>query len=245
MMTGCGQGQFIAAVETEDKINLLQKGNYYGHPNAKRAAVHNDTRQCVWRHPTMTPDSVDFTAPLLVMKSSSDGIIEYQADHFDGQLRGNLIASKYTDGLFRVVLTTNGLSVVPQSVQAIPLVGDWGLSVTQAPNGNLLEVRLPSNSIYHHKPVEEPSTELKVASVFPTRGSNTGGTSLFIYGSNLDSGTGLVVKVGGKKCALISVTLTMIECTLPGGSNGNVNIDVTSSIGTYTFKKGYRYISGF
>jgi IPT/TIG domain len=245
MMTGCGAGQFISAVETEDKINLLRKGKYYGHPNAKRAAVDNDPRQCVWRNPSTTPDSADFAAPLLIMKSSTDGIIEYQADHFEGQLRGNLIASKYTDGLFRVVLTTNGLSVVPQSIQALPLVGDWGLSVAQAPNGNLIEVRLPSNSIYYHKPIEGPTTEVKVASVFPTRGSNTGGSILYIYGSNLDNGTGLTVIVGGKKCELLAVASTHVECKLPGGANGNVDVVVTSSAGTYTFKKGFRYISGF
>jgi glucose/arabinose dehydrogenase len=93
MMTGCNPGKFIAAVETADKINLLQKGKFYGQPNAKRAAVDNDPRQCVWQHPS-TPTSANFTGPLLMMKSSTNGIIEYEADSFDGQLRGNLIASK-------------------------------------------------------------------------------------------------------------------------------------------------------
>ena len=107
-MTGCGPNQWIPAVETGDKINLLVQGNYYGAPNAKRAAVHNDTRQCVWRD-TTGPSTSSFTAPLIIMPSSTDGIIEYQADHFDGQLRGNLITFKYTGGLFRVILTLDGL----------------------------------------------------------------------------------------------------------------------------------------
>ena len=119
-MTGCGPTQFMPAVETSDKINLLEKGKYYGMPNAKRAAADNDTRQCVWQNPT-GPGTSSFTAPLIIMPSSTDGIIEYQADHFDGQLRGNLIASKYLDGLYRVILTPDGLGVVSQSVPPIPL----------------------------------------------------------------------------------------------------------------------------
>jgi IPT/TIG domain len=243
MMTGCEPGQFITAVETEDKINLLQAQNYYGHPNAKRAKVDNDPRQCVWRNPTST--SPDYTAPLLIAKSSTDGIIEYQADHFDRQLRGNLIASKYTDGLFRIILSPDGLAVVPQSIPAIPLVGDWGLDVTQAPNGNLIEVRLPTNNLYYHKPVEAATTELRVVSVFPRRGPNAGGTNLNIYGVNLNSGTSLTVTVGGSNCPVQTITSGKIICTLPGGANGNVDVAVSSSAGSYIYQKGYRYISGF
>lgn len=244
MMVGCGTDQFITAVETEDKINLLQKGNYYGHPNKKRALVDNDPRQCTWRNPTTT-NSADFTAPLLIARSSMDGIIEYQADHFDSQLRGNLIVSKYTDGLYRVILSDDGLGVIPQSVPAIGLIGDGGLDVTQAPNGNLIEVRLPMNSIYYHTPVEAATTALKVLSVFPRRGPNTGGTKLNIYGVNL-KGSGLAVTVGGRSCPIgLIKTTTRLTCTLPGGINGNADVVVTSIIGTYTFKKGYRYISGF
>ena len=239
-MTGCGPTQFIPGVDTEDKINLLVQGKYYGSPNAKRAAKDNDTRQCVWRDPT-GPSTSSFTAPLILMKSSTDGIIEYQADHFDGQLRGNLITSKYTDGLFRVILTPDGLAVAPESVPPIPLVGDDGLSVTQAPNGNLIDVRLGTNSLYYHKPNEAPTTALKVKAVFPQRGGQAGGNKLSVYGINF--GASPIVTVGGKNCSVLPKSATMIECTVPGGS-GTVNVIVSSSAGTYTFQKGYRYITG-
>jgi IPT/TIG domain/Glucose / Sorbosone dehydrogenase len=242
MMVGCG-GQYITAVETEDKINLLQEGKYYGHPNAKRASVDNDPRQCTWRNPTSS-NSINFTAPLLNARSSMNGIIEYKADHFDAQLRGNLIASKYTDGLFRIILTDDGLGVIPQSVPALELIGDSGLDVCQAPNGNLIEVRLPTNSLFYHRPVEAATTKIKILSVFPHRGPNTGGTKLNIYGVNL-SGKNLAVKIGGKSCPIVTKTTTKLTCTIPGGTNGIVDVVVSSSTGTYTFLKGYRYISGF
>ena len=244
-MTGCGAGNFVSAVETEDKINLLQNGKYYGQPNAKRAAVDNDPRQCVWRNPTTTPISENFTAPLLMMKASTDGIVEYQADHFEGQLRGNLITSKYTDGLFRVVLTEDGLNVVAESLQALPLVGDWGLDVTQAPNGNLIEVRLPSNALYYHKPVEEITSQIRITSVFPCRGGNAGGSVIHIYGGNLDYGSNVTFSVGGNICQVQTLTATLATCTVPGGAKGRVDVTVFSEAGSYTFKKGYRYISGF
>ena len=245
MMTGCEAGNFISAIETEDKVNLLQNGKYYGQPNAKRATVNNDPRQCVWRDPATTPTSADFAAPLLMMKASTNGIVEYQADHFDGQLRGNLVASKYTDGLFRVVLTDDGLNVVPESLQALPLVGDWGLDVTQAPNGNLIEVRLPSNALYYHKPVEAITPQIRIVAVFPSRGSNAGGSSLYVYGVNLDSGPNVTVTIGYKICQLQTVSATIVTCILPGGENGRVDVAISSEAGSYTFEKGYRYISGF
>jgi IPT/TIG domain len=240
MMAGCGAGQFIPDVQTEDKINLLIKGKFYGHPNAKRAAAQNDPRQCYW-HSANSPSDASYTAPLIIMSSSTDGIIEYQADHFDGQLRGNLIAAKYGGGLKRVILTSDGLGVIPESDPALPVVGDGGLSVTQAPDGTLIEVRYPQNTVFYNKPSEATTTALKVNSVFPRRGGLAGGTKLSVYGVNFSANS--TVKVGSSNCPVVSTTATKIVCTLPGGS-GTVDIVVTGSAGTYTFKKGYRYIKG-
>jgi len=240
MATGCGVGEFMPDVETEDKINLLVQGGYYGHPNPKRAAVDNDPRQCVWRSP-FEPSDADFTAPLLRVPASTDGIIEFVTDHFDGQLRGNLIASKYQDGLLRVILTPDGTSVIQQSDPALPLVGDDGLDVAQAPDGTLVDARVGSNAIYYHKPVEPPTTDMVVKGVFPTRGSQVGNSTLDIYGINF-SGTP-IVSVGGSNCPVTSVSSTKIECTLPGGT-GTVDIVVTLGPETSTFNNGYRYITG-
>jgi len=87
MLKGCN-GQQISDAWEGDKINLLEKGNYYGHPNRKRG--EKDPRQCVWRS-QHEPSGSGFTAPLLKTQSSTVGIVEFQSDHFDGQLRGNLI----------------------------------------------------------------------------------------------------------------------------------------------------------
>jgi len=74
MAKGCN-GQQVDDIEEEDKLNLIEQGNYYGHPNLKRG-------ECVWRSQE-EPSDESYTAPLLILPSSSDGIIEFQSDHFE------------------------------------------------------------------------------------------------------------------------------------------------------------------
>ena len=123
MMTGCQPGESKPDVTEGDKINLLVKGGYYGTPNRIRALATNDTRQCVWRS-QYEPSGEGYTAPILNTLSSTDGLIEFHGDHFEKQLRGNLIAAKYQGSLLRIILTPNGRGVIPQSDPAILLTPD-------------------------------------------------------------------------------------------------------------------------
>lgn len=246
MLTGCGPNQFIADVETEDKINLLVKGGYYGHPNPKRASANNEPRQCVWRNPS-EPSDAGYTEPLVIIKSSTDGIIEWQTDHFDGQLRGNLITSKYYDGMHRVVLTPNGQSVIPESNPPLSLgVGDNGLDLCQSPSGVLIEARPGENALYFHKPNEPPPTDptaVVVKGVFPRRGSLAGGSKLSVYGINLAANGQPTVTVGTAACPVVTWSNTKVVCTLPGGID-TVSVSVQSGAAQSTFENGYRYVSG-
>jgi IPT/TIG domain len=244
MKTGCTESQFAPDIQTDDRIYLLKMGKYYGHPNPLRAAVDNDPRQCIFRGPTdVTTDS--FEGPLATLFSSADGIIEYEADHFDRQLRHNLIVSRYKNGLFRVILAPNGLSIIPESIPPIPIVGNSGLDLTQAPNGNLIEVRLLTSSLFVHAPKETATTALQIAAVWPRRGGQAGGNKLAIYGRNLGTITSSTVSVGGKNCPIVTAAVTSIVCTLPGGTAGStVSVIVTGVAGTYIFERGYRYIAG-
>ena len=243
-MTGCGENEFIEDAEEDDRINLIQKGKYYGHPNPIRAMIDNDPRQCVWRKPT-DPTSAAHERALTTLFPSADGIIEYEADFFDKQLRHNLIVSRYKNGLFRAILSRDGKSIIPDSTPLIPLVGAAGLDVTMAPNGNLVEVRLSSNSLGVHVAKEAASKVLQVKSIFPRRGGQAGGTKLTIYGINLGNNTSTTVTVGQRSCPVSLATTTSIECIVPGGVSGTVDVLVNGTAGSYTFQRGYRYISGF
>jgi IPT/TIG domain/Glucose / Sorbosone dehydrogenase len=242
MKVGCGPSDLLTDQQREDKLVRLIKDKYYGHPNPKRATVLQDPRQCVWRNPT-EPTSANYQSPIGVVLSSATGIIEYQADHFNGQLRGNLIHVKYKKELLRTVLSEDGLTANPLTLPGLTLLGQNGLDVAQAPNGNLIEVRYTTSSLFLSQPLESATAAIRVGSVFPTRGSLAGGTTLRVYGLNF--GTSATVTVGGISCPIVgAVTNTFLQCTLPGRPEGLYDIAVTAIAGTYTFQKGYRYITG-
>lgn len=244
---GCDESDILFDQQREDKLVLIKENKYFGHPNPKRASHDNDSRQCVWHNPTESSSS-EYQAPIGVLLSSATGMIEYKSDHFDKQLRNNLIHAKFKSRLYRSVIMSDG-DVHPLSLPGIPLLGGAGLDVTQAPNGNLIEVRYVANKIFVSRAVEPEGVALKVYSVFPTRGSVLGGTKLSIYGVNFGEHGGASVTVGNKDCPITNADASFIECVLPGGrSDTLVDIVVSSNKSSpsqsYTFAEGYRYIDG-
>jgi IPT/TIG domain len=241
MSTGCGPTDKLVDQSDVDKLNLLEKSNYYGHPNLKRA--EKDPRQCIW-HRTSDPSGGGYTAPILKLLSSTNGIVEFESDAFDGQMRGNLILSKYQGGLYRVILSPDGRSVVPSSNPAISLAGGIGFALTQAPNGNLIDARYVKSEVYCYKPKESVTNNLVVKSVFPRRGGLPGGSKLMVFGENFSAGA--TVTVGGKACTGVNVVSSQkLECTIPMAPTvGAVDIVVTVGGSSDGFLKGYRYITG-
>lgn len=130
-------------------------------------------------------------------------------------------------------------------MQPIRLAGGKGLDVTQAPNGSLIEARFSDNQLYAYAPKEVASSAVAVRSIFPHRGGKAGGSTLTVYGSNLNkNGGNPSVTVGGSQCNVIWSSGNKIQCTLPGGS-GTVDVVVGVKGESYTFKSGYRFIAGF
>lgn len=220
----------------QDKLNLIVKGAYYGHANRKRGET--DPRQCKWRSAYEASDK-DYTAPIAILQSSSNGITEFDTKHFGGQLRGNLLVGRYKGGLFQVVLSKDGKSVVSKPSLLKP---ECGIDVIQGPDGTIFCSQNSKGQILYHTPSEKASDSLQVKSVIPRRGPNSGGSTLSLYGENFN-GDYLTVTVGGKNCP---VTLAVLQptCTLPSGE-GPADVVVTSN-GTKSdvFTKAYRYISG-
>jgi hypothetical protein len=255
MSTGCGPTDYVPDVYDSDELNLIVRGNYYGHPNRKRGET--DPRQCIYRGSSI-PSSPSNTAPIMKLRSSTDGIIEYDASYFNNEMRGNLIVSKYKDGLYRIVLSPDGTSVAPYSNPAIVLGGDNGLALTQAPNGNLIDVRYDTNECYVFTPEEPPTTFLTIYSIFPRRGKLQGGSKLSIYGANFmnnnevitnNTVTALpivVVYVGGLVCSNVIVrSNNRMECTLPPSTTvQRATIEVYKGLEHATFVNGYHYILG-
>jgi glucose/arabinose dehydrogenase len=251
MSTGCGPNDFMADQERPDKILRVQKGSYYGHPNRKRASYFNQPHQCVWRSPeALSNITTKHTVPLLIVSSSRNGLMEFHGNHFGGQLRGNLIMTQYraTPSLTRVILHADGDRLVVN--RSLPLnIGSSGLDITQAPNGNLIEMQYSVDSLAVIRPVLADIGVMVVTTVFPRRGPNAGGYPVSIFGMNFGStmdATSLIVTIGKVRCMdVILVSSIRIDCLRIPGGFGTVDITITNSTGaSSTFEQGYRYISG-
>lgn len=190
----------------------------------------------------------DHTAPIAKLPSSTNGICEFQTEHFGGQLRGQLIVGKWRAELRNVKLSGDGLSTV-SGLNSFPpkLVDQGGLDVTQGPDGSLFVAGNGAGiqKIFYHKPVESVAAPgLKIKSVFPRRGPRSGGSKLKIFCENLNVNGPLSVKVGGNVCTGPVVSGSIITCTIPSGA-GKADVTVTIGINTAdSFKGGYRYTNG-
>lgn len=117
----------------KDKLVLLEEGKYYGHANRKRGET--DPRQCVWRD--FYDASEGYTPPIRKLESSTNGICEFQGDHFGGALRGQLILGRYKGQLYNVKLTNGGTSAGEVDTFPGQLTALGGLDVTQGPDGTI------------------------------------------------------------------------------------------------------------
>jgi hypothetical protein len=118
-----------------DELNLIELGDYYGHPNRNRGRT--DPRQCVY-HPGSQGDGPDFTGPIATLPDhcSCDGLVEYGSDALGGTMRGNLIYAGYQRNLLgRAVLSADGRSVLSTETLASGFNGP--LDVTMGPDGTL------------------------------------------------------------------------------------------------------------
>ncbi|MEC4814224.1 MAG: kelch repeat-containing protein [Scytonema sp. PMC 1069.18] len=130
-----------------DPLNLIVEGGYYGHPNPYRDEVvfkdgtfqgfdnsDNDPSNDI------PPGHPDYEEPLLILgvNRSADGIIEYTADNFFGQLQGDLLITNYSQGdnVTRVKLSSDGSSVINTS----SLVGGFTdpLPIAMGPDGSFI-----------------------------------------------------------------------------------------------------------
>ncbi len=96
-----------------DDLVLVQQNAYHGHPNPSRGECTRNGGSGL-RGP--------YRAPLLTYTTgrSTNGIVEYAAPNFGGQLRGQILSANYGvgDNIARVKLSADGQTVVEQGVLA-------------------------------------------------------------------------------------------------------------------------------
>lgn len=70
-----------------DKLLLLEEGSYYGHCNLARARAGDDQQSYCF---LATETAGNFTRPVALLESSSDGIACYRSEAFNGEAKGDL-----------------------------------------------------------------------------------------------------------------------------------------------------------
>lgn len=228
-----------------DTLVLVQKGSYFGYPNRARG-LRGDERQCVYYSPEDEANK-GFTPPLAVFEASTNGIVEYTANCFEGQMKGDLLISKYAvqgkGKLFRVQLdaTKKAIKGTPEDFRDFS-----GLSITMNPYGALIMPRVQQPNIAVLSPDEEGSEgkEPKFTAVSPHRGPRKGGNWVIITGERL--GKKPKIMFGSKTCTLLKADQhneRWALCAVPKGM-GSVTISVTTKYGKVTTKyPDYHYMS--
>lgn len=243
-----GRDAPVSPYQTDDRIGKVVRGKYAGHANRNRGRF--DPAECRWRGP-FNEATDTYLPPLGLVESSTDGIIEYTADLFGGQLKGNLFASKYSSNdendegrVYRIRLDSKG--DIRGSVDAL-----WeasGLSVVMTPWGDLITPRIFGDTILSLKAVydEKPSDKGRLIAVSPFRGPLGGGNKVLVTGFGF--GEGASALFDGKECQSVeTIDADSFLCEVPSATDGgrSVAVSIVLADGSVVASSGgadYRYM---
>ncbi len=228
----------------DDELLLLEWGNYYGSPNRNRGRT--DPRQNVYYAGLQGPPSIPNTLFQMIgwLPSSSDGIDEYRAHTFQGQMRGNLILQKYLNKLRRVSLRPDGRGVLGQT----PFdPNTFGLGCLTAPGGVIVALDVNGNEVEILEPDDLTPLELVVHDIFPWRAPAGGGTPFVIAGRGFGTLATTSVTIGGLPAALTDVSWSRIRGLIPAQASPTtalVDVVVSVSGNGSTLPAAFRYLLG-
>ena len=153
--TGCAsqvEDPWFPETRGPDELNIIEAGNYYGHPNRNRGRF--DPRQCVYHNGT-EGSGPDWTGPIELLPASSNGLVEYTSNAFGGKLLGDLF---YVVGFFdravvgHIVLSPDGSSVASNTELASGFLGPLDIAVEE--DGTLYVAEFIGSQIVFLQPVE-------------------------------------------------------------------------------------------
>jgi glucose/arabinose dehydrogenase len=218
-----------------DELNLIEEGKYYGHPNRNRGAL--DPRQCVF-HSGYDNSTANHTAPMKIYPASTNGIIEYRSNTFNGQLREHLILSRLQGELFDVKLSGDGRSLLYSDI----LSPNGGLDVIETKDGSLITADHYNHRLWILRPVENVRSN-RIVSVTPYRAPMNSIRNISISG-RFNASTNVSVIIGNKNCPVISFNSKEIVCMLPSHNvPGWVNVTVNDGGNILTFSKAFEYMN--
>lgn len=232
--TDCNSQEVLKA-PSPDKLFKVLEGKYSGHPNRNRG--RDDPQQCIFTESEVSTDS--YEAPLATFESSTNGVFEMHSNLLGGQLKGDILLTKYATNedpgrVYRVRLNQDG-GVDESGIDVL-----WetsGLTIAMSPYSDLLMPNVfTSPEVVVLQPVYDipPNTPI-LGSVLPFRGPAGGGNVVQITGHGF--GQSPIAFFGANPCLQVSDLATdgtSFRCTAPPGVPGaaiQVSVQV-SSVGT-------------
>ena len=195
-----------------DELNLVSEGDFLGHPSIPRGRL--DPRQILANaeYDPDVPSTGIYTAPLAALPSSTNGIDEYRSQAFNGQLKGQLIAQRFNNGVFFFQLNDEGTEIVNIN-QENNLVD--GLDILTGPGGVIFGIDRNQDRITLAEPVDDSILSATVYDIFPFRAPAEGGNQFIIGGRNFGNLQNTTVLVDGVEAQLISVEDSRIVGIFP------------------------------
>lgn len=234
------QGQLYATDNgpngiAQDELNLVQQGNWHGHFNPARAL--EDSRQGEGIYDPSLPSNAQYTAPLTAVQSSTNGIDEYRANTFGGQLRGTLFAQRYNNVVYNFRLNSNGQQLV--DTQTFSDIAS-GLDLVTTPGGAIVGVDFVDDLVSVAIP-NEPTSQMVAYDISTWRASASGGQEVVIGGQNFGTLADTTVTIGSQELNISAVSDQRIIATLPafGNSNNFLDLTVNSNGATSTIEDAF------
>ena len=206
--TGANTQEPFSTPRAWDELNLIEEGNYYGHPNRNRGQT--DTRQNIYYDAHDESIEGIYTEELAQIAPATGGITEYIADTFDGQLRWDLLVQRWNDDAVTIPVESLQSPAAEATVNELPVSS--GLDLTVAPGGTIVGVDYSENAVTVAIP---DTTERRMVAydMLPWRASP--GAKFVIGGKGFGSLKSTQVFIGGAKAQLHRVSPTRIEGTIP------------------------------
>lgn len=222
----------------EDELNLVSEGDFLGHPSIPRSQF--DPRQALANaiYNPSVPSNADYTAPLVALPSSTNGIDEYRAETFDGQLRGQLFAQRFNGEVFFFQRTTDGLDI--ENTNTFFDIAD-GLDILAGPGGVIFGIDRNDNEVSIAEPVDSAVSQATPYDIFPFRAPAIGGNQFVIGGTNFGSAGNTTVYIGGHQAEILTVEPGRITGVFPAmvASDDLQDVVVTTSGASQTIEDAF------
>lgn len=222
-----------------DELLRIEEDHYYGHPNRNRGRC--DDRQNVYHDLTGNSVQSVFDQALIELTPSTDGIMEYRSEAFNGEMRGDIIVQKWNGPTRRIQLSADGRSVLAND--ALNVTAD-SLDIVMGPGGTIYGTNYSDNKISVLRPTA--ATGLNALDITPWRAPQAGGYPFVIAGTGFGTLSNTSVTIGSVPATLTSVTATRIRGTTPAYPNApDALVDVVVTVGSAnaTIPAAFRYLA--